>query len=153
MALLSSLSWSGLAAILSLSSILYAVGLVLYRLWLHPLAKLPGSLLARSTFWYEFYHTYFGQGTYYLRVNEMHIKYGMDQRFHSARKPNLYVGPVIRITPDELHVNDPAFYHTLFVSSAVRKTENYPRASDGTGFEGKIYESLLQSLLRSSLQI
>jgi hypothetical protein len=50
---------------------------------------------------------------------------------------------VVRITPDELHIDDPTFYHSVFVSSAVRKTENYPRASHGTGFEG---EAGLQNL-------
>ncbi|KAE9371229.1 cytochrome P450 [Stipitochalara longipes BDJ] len=122
MGLLSALSFGDIVMALFLFSTAYTAALVSYRLYFHPLAKFPGSVLARSTFLYEFGHTYFGKGTYYLKVKEMHRKYG----------------PVVRITPDELHVDDPSFFHTLFVHHATRKTENYPRASDGTGFEDMI---------------
>jgi hypothetical protein len=46
------------------------------------------------------------------------------------------LSPVVRVTPDEIHVMDSAAYQTLFVTGAVRKTEAYPRFSSGTGFEG-----------------
>jgi hypothetical protein len=46
------------------------------------------------------------------------------------------LGPVVCVTPEEIHVVDPAAYQTLFVTGAVRKTEAYPRFSSGTGFEG-----------------
>ena len=76
MGLLFTLSLSDIVVILSLFSAAYTAALVLYRLYFHPLAKFPGSVLARSTFLYEFGHTYFRNGTYYLRVKEMHRKYG-----------------------------------------------------------------------------
>ncbi len=50
---------------------------------------------------------------------------------------SLYLtGPIVRVTPDELHVSEAWFYRKLFVSAAVRKTELYPRFGEGTGFEG-----------------
>lgn len=58
--------------------VLYAVGLTVYRLYLHPLAKFPGPKLAAATKWYEFYHDIIkGQGgQYFVRVIEMHDEYG-----------------------------------------------------------------------------
>lgn len=131
MGLLSSLTWTGIAVILFLYLAAYGIALVLYRLYFHPLADFPGSVMARSTFLYEFYHTYFREGSY--------IRLG--------RATQLYLGPVVRITPDELHVDDPTFYNTVFVSSCARKTENYPRASEGTGFEGRLHEQLRKPML------
>lgn len=76
MALLSSITWAGLAAIFLLFALTYYVALIVYRLWFHPIANFPGPLLARTTFWYEFYYSYIRVGAYYLKVKEMHEKYG-----------------------------------------------------------------------------
>lgn len=45
-------------------------------------------------------------------------------------------GPIVRVTPHELHISEPEFYGKLFVTGAVRKSDTYPRFSRGTGFEG-----------------
>jgi cytochrome P450 len=37
-------------------------------------------------------------------------------------------GPIIRISPYEIHVNDPDFLDVLYVSGSVRRTEKYPWA-------------------------
>jgi hypothetical protein len=50
--------------------------LLVYRLWLSPIAAFPGPLLARSTYWYEFYYDWIKCGQYYLRIEEMHREYG-----------------------------------------------------------------------------
>ena len=94
MGLLSSLTWSGIAAIaaiLFLSWVGYETAVVLYRLYFHPLANFPGSVMARSTFLYEFYHTYFCEGTYYLRVKDMHKKYGRHKDDHAYGKRDLEI--------------------------------------------------------------
>jgi hypothetical protein len=80
MGLLSSLTGASIAVILFLYLVAYGIALVLYRLYFHPLANFPGSVMARSTFLYEFYHTYFREGSYYLRVKDMHKKYGRRKR-------------------------------------------------------------------------
>lgn len=76
MALISYLSWTGIAIAILLYAILYSAGLVIYRVWFSPLAKFPGPLLARTTFWYGFYYEWVQLGTYYLKIKEMHEKYG-----------------------------------------------------------------------------
>ena len=68
-----------------LASVCYAVlvtisvyGLyeVIYRLYLSPVAKFPGSKLAALTFWYEFYYDVIKRGTYMWEVERMHEIYG-----------------------------------------------------------------------------
>ncbi|KAF8858393.1 cytochrome P450 [Acephala macrosclerotiorum] len=83
-----------------------AVGLVLlgfasrtvYSVYFGPLAKFPGPKLAAATLWYEFYYDVIKMGRYTFKIKEMHEKYG----------------PIIRISPYELHVNEPDYYEELY---------------------------------------
>ncbi|PLN76119.1 hypothetical protein BDW42DRAFT_26739 [Aspergillus taichungensis] len=102
-----------------LLALLYGVSIATYRLYLSPIAQFPGPLLARLTFFYQFYYDWFYSGQYYLEVEKMHMKYG----------------PVVRMTPTELHIRDPLFHNQLYVSGAVRKSDSYPRFTLGTGVE------------------
>ena len=56
------------------------------------------------------------------------------------RSPGLTqdIGPVVRITPTELHIRDSLFYSQLYVSGSVRKSDSYPRFTLGTGVEGSL---------------
>ena len=96
---------------LLLASITYLILLYAYRLFLHPLASFPGPPLAAMTHWYEFYYDFFSPGGQYIFViREMHVKYG----------------PVVRISPHELHVNELSFLPELMPAGG-RRRDKYAR--------------------------
>ncbi|KAI0909120.1 cytochrome P450 [Ustulina deusta] len=78
--------------------VLYYVTLALYRLYLHPLARFPGPKLAAVTRVYEDYYDLYQSGKYAFKISELHKQ----------------CGPITRISPYELHVNDAAFFDTLY---------------------------------------
>ncbi|OCL08461.1 putative cytochrome P450 [Glonium stellatum] len=84
----------GFSASLLTYVLLFAVVYVFYgaywRLYLSPIAKFPGRKLAALTFWYEFYYDYIRGGLYVYEIEKMHKEFG----------------PIIRINPYELSVND-----------------------------------------------
>jgi hypothetical protein len=51
-----------------------------YRVFLHPLAKVPGPKLAALTTWYEAYYDIVKKGQYIFEVGRMHEKYGKRSR-------------------------------------------------------------------------
>lgn len=95
---LSNYSTSQIATFLGLSWLLYLICLPIYRLYLSPLAKYPGRKLTIMTPWYEFYYEWVKRGAYIWEIQDMHKQYG----------------PVVRISPRELHIDDPDFYDELF---------------------------------------
>ncbi|PYH76834.1 putative cytochrome P450 [Aspergillus uvarum CBS 121591] len=98
---------------------LYSVALVIYRLYLHPLSRFPGPKIAAATGWYEFYHEVIRGGMYIHEIQRMHREYG----------------PIIRINPYEIVINDPDYYNTLYVASNTRRSEKW-YTLQGTGLEG-----------------
>lgn len=101
-----------------LSTAIWVIIVVIYRLYLHPLARFPGSKLVAITYWVEFYLDVVkaGGGQYYKRVNQMHHKHGKeyDCFVRHEHEPNAVPGPIIRVSPNELHIDDPEYYQVLF---------------------------------------
>ncbi|KAI5920286.1 cytochrome P450 [Camillea tinctor] len=96
-------SSSNVFIVLTLVYILYYLMLITYRLYWSPIAKFPGPKLAAATYWYEAYYDLInnGGGQFAFQIKRLHEKYG----------------PVVRITPDELHIDDPDYYDVVFCNS------------------------------------
>jgi hypothetical protein len=52
-------------------------GLALYRLFFHPLRHIPGPLLARLTYFYQFHYDVVLGGTMSKELPKLHEKYGL----------------------------------------------------------------------------
>ncbi|KAN0103506.1 Cytochrome P450 [Hyaloscypha variabilis] len=91
----SDLLFIGIIGILGL--IFSIVSLAIYRLRFHPLRHIPGPLLARLTYGYQIYYDVFLGGAMPKQLPKLHQKYG----------------PIVRIAPDRVHVNDPEFYKRI----------------------------------------
>lgn len=53
----------------------WGVWTLLYRIYFHPLADIPGPLLGRMLHFYSFWYNING-GRFYLKIPELHAKYG-----------------------------------------------------------------------------
>ncbi|KAL5325161.1 hypothetical protein ACEPPN_006284 [Leptodophora sp. 'Broadleaf-Isolate-01'] len=97
--------------VLSLAAclVLYNVAGIVYRVYFSPLSKFPGPKLAAATLFYEAYYDVIKQGQYTFKIRELHKKYG----------------PIIRISPYELHIDDPEYYETLYSWNSPRNKYEY----------------------------
>ncbi|KAM7200690.1 Cytochrome P450 monooxygenase sdnE [Naviculisporaceae sp. PSN 640] len=92
---------SSLVRILAVLFIGYLIGLVVYRLCFSPLAKFPGPKLAACSKWYEFYYDVVLRGQFTFQIQRMHQKYG----------------PIVRINPFEVHIQDSTFWDELYTKN------------------------------------
>ncbi|KAG6038752.1 hypothetical protein E4U41_003751 [Claviceps citrina] len=96
--LLSGLSWGQMAAVAGVIWLCYVVTIAVQRLYLSPIAHIPGPRLAALTQYYEFYYDIILGGKYTFKILEMHKKYGS----------------VVRISPWEIHVGEHDFHDELY---------------------------------------
>ncbi|KAK1856234.1 cytochrome P450 [Colletotrichum chrysophilum] len=113
--------------------LLYAFALGIYRLTFHPLSKFPGPKLSAFTGWYELYMDIFGgpRKTFAYQIQLMHQKYG----------------PIVRINPHELHVNDHEFFDTIYAGGSVRRNK-YPPSAGVQGTPDGIFGTVDHELHR-----
>jgi hypothetical protein len=53
------------------------LAIICYRRFFHPLHEVPGPFLPAVTRLYLWYHNVIKDGSYYKKIDEMHVKYGM----------------------------------------------------------------------------
>jgi hypothetical protein len=107
------------------------LGLVVYRLYFHPLTHIPGPLLARITDWYNVVVA-FGDDRH-LDFYKLHQKYGMGlpdtwrnewAEYHLTK--TFLPGTVVRYGPSRVSINSntalPQIYH---VKANVQKSNHY----------------------------
>ncbi|OTB13279.1 hypothetical protein K445DRAFT_76519 [Daldinia sp. EC12] len=88
--------------------VVYQVITLLYNLSpLHPLSHIPGPRLARASYLPEFYYDLIKIGRYTKRIQEMHEEYG----------------PIVRISPNEIHCNDIKFVDEVYATSSRRRNK------------------------------
>ncbi|KAB8291534.1 hypothetical protein EYC80_006336 [Monilinia laxa] len=87
----------------------YAAYGIIWRLYFSPIAKFPGPKLAAVSILYEIYHEIILGGQYTFKIRKMHDEYG----------------PIIRINPWELHINDPDYYDELYVAGGKKRDKYF----------------------------
>ncbi|TGO54960.1 hypothetical protein BCON_0099g00200 [Botryotinia convoluta] len=103
-----------------LVSLISAIVGTIYRLYFHPLRRIPGPKLAALTWWYEFYFDVIKPGQYVFHIKKLHEEYGI------IIANSTELGPIIRITPDEIHVNDFGVLDTIYAPPSSRR-DKYAR--------------------------
>lgn len=87
------------------SLLIYFVALGVYRVFLSPIAHIPGPLLAKLTYGYEFFYDVINRGQYIWKIRQLHERYG----------------PIVRISPHEVHINDADFYDEIYAGSTKKR--------------------------------
>ncbi|KAK2472469.1 hypothetical protein H9L39_16349 [Fusarium oxysporum f. sp. albedinis] len=68
------------------------------RLFFHPLSKFPGPRICAASRLYEFYWDSYQHGRFWAKLPDLHRRYG----------------PVVRIGPNEVHIEDSEYFDTIF---------------------------------------
>lgn len=71
------IDYMSLLVLIAVLFAIWAISLVIYRFYFHPLASFPGPKLAIATYLYEWYHDLVLGGQYTFKLRELHAKYGI----------------------------------------------------------------------------
>ncbi|KAJ5816656.1 hypothetical protein N7447_008889 [Penicillium robsamsonii] len=120
------------------SAVAYTLVMVIYRLHFHKLSRFPGPRLAAATGLYEIYFSAWGPGIFKYEIENMHRKFG----------------PVIRITPDEVHIQEPSGTSS-YSDSWIKGTRELESGhhQPGRSTHSFQYKRPLISRVRSMLQV
>lgn len=94
--------------IASLSALAYIASGSIYRLYFHRTSHIPGPKLAALTYFYQAYYDLFPHsGQWIFQQIRLHEKYG----------------PIVRVGPDEVHIDDPEFYKEFSGNTTTQKRD------------------------------
>ena len=105
--MLSKPSFATLAAGIIGFWVLRIIVTVIYRLYLHPLANIPGPKIAATTRGYEFWYQGLQHTRFPAKIKELHKQYG----------------PIVRISPEEISLNDSEFNIEYFMHDKKLKKD------------------------------
>lgn len=71
--------------------VIYFIVLIIYRVFLSPLANVPGPKLAAATGWYESYYDCLRAGKYIFEIERMHKLFGWYLTFIAAQCKPTYI--------------------------------------------------------------
>ncbi|KAL8909676.1 MAG: hypothetical protein Q9171_004947 [Xanthocarpia ochracea] len=123
-------SWLSLSLLILGAFAAYTAAGAFYRLYISPLAKFPGPKIAALTYWHEFYFDLVKGGRFQGRIAEMHEQYG----------------PIVRINPEELHIQDTEFYDQLYRRD--NKLDKFPGQTKMFGMPGIFFTTETHELHR-----
>ncbi|KAF2728852.1 cytochrome P450 [Polyplosphaeria fusca] len=111
----------------------YVLSTIIWLSFLDPLRHIPGPRLAALTRLYEAYYDIWLDGQYTFKIIELHEKYG----------------PIVRVSPRELHISDPEFFDTIYASStAPRRTNKDPHFVRFIGLDQCVFSTIQHELHR-----
>lgn len=94
---------------LAVMTAFYIISRGIYNLYLSPIAHVPGPKLAALTYFYQSYFDIYPYAGHWLfQQIELHKRYG----------------PVVRVGPDEIHIDDPDFYSEFAGTSTKRRDKS-----------------------------
>jgi len=90
--------------------------------YLSPLAAFPGPKLAALTVAYQAYYDIWLGGQFFKQIDELHKKFGKSGSTNFETRIMLtQTGPIVRINPHEIHINDPFFIEELYAGSNKKR--------------------------------
>ena len=75
------------------TAVVCLVPVAAYRLYLHPLANIPGPRLAALTYLYRTYYNATNGSRYYAQIEKLHAQYGRLQRPRCLARADQDKGP------------------------------------------------------------